>query len=88
MNEFRTAVRFALEDEGWKVLKLRLANKPRRIQLNEPRCRSCRHWLPGVDGFEVCRSLRRVGDVPIIMVTARMTPTTWWLAWKQALTIT
>ena len=27
--------------------------------------------LPGMDGFEVCRSIRRLGDVPIIMVTAR-----------------
>ena len=27
--------------------------------------------LPGIDGFEVCRALRRESDVPIIMVTAR-----------------
>ena len=27
--------------------------------------------LPGIDGFEVCRSLRRISDVPVIMVTAR-----------------
>jgi DNA-binding response OmpR family regulator len=27
--------------------------------------------LPGVDGFEVCRSIRRNSDVPIVMVTAR-----------------
>ena len=27
--------------------------------------------LPGVDGFEVCRRLRRGGDVPVIMLTAR-----------------
>jgi DNA-binding response OmpR family regulator len=27
--------------------------------------------LPGIDGFEVCRSIRRGSDVPIIMVTAR-----------------
>ncbi len=27
--------------------------------------------LPGIDGFEVCRSIRRASDVPIIMVTAR-----------------
>jgi DNA-binding response OmpR family regulator len=28
--------------------------------------------LPGIDGFEVCRSIRRESDVPIIMVTARV----------------
>jgi DNA-binding response OmpR family regulator len=27
--------------------------------------------LPGIDGFEVCRTLRRESDVPIVMVTAR-----------------
>jgi DNA-binding response OmpR family regulator len=27
--------------------------------------------LPGLDGFEVCRSVRRTSDVPIVMVTAR-----------------
>jgi DNA-binding response OmpR family regulator len=30
--------------------------------------------LPGVDGFEVCRQIRRRHDVPIIMVTARAEP--------------
>ena len=28
--------------------------------------------LPGLDGMEVCKSLRRFSDVPIIMVTARV----------------
>jgi DNA-binding response OmpR family regulator len=27
--------------------------------------------LPGVDGFEVCRRLRRVSNLPVIMLTAR-----------------
>jgi DNA-binding response OmpR family regulator len=27
--------------------------------------------LPGIDGFEVCRNIRRGSDVPIVMVTAR-----------------
>jgi DNA-binding response OmpR family regulator len=27
--------------------------------------------LPGIDGFEVCRQLRRTSDVPVIMLTAR-----------------
>ena len=29
--------------------------------------------LPGIDGFEVCRRLRRESDVPVIMLTARDT---------------
>ncbi len=31
--------------------------------------------LPDMDGFEVCRRLRRQSDVPIIMLTARDAPT-------------
>ena len=27
--------------------------------------------LPGMDGFDVCRAIRRVSDVPIVMLTAR-----------------
>ena len=27
--------------------------------------------LPGIDGFELCRTVRRTSDVPIVMVTAR-----------------
>ena len=27
--------------------------------------------LPGKDGFEVCRELRRRGDTPVLMLTAR-----------------
>jgi two-component system, OmpR family, alkaline phosphatase synthesis response regulator PhoP len=27
--------------------------------------------LPGIDGLEVCRTLRRLSDVPIVMLTAR-----------------
>lgn len=27
--------------------------------------------LPGIDGFEVCQEVRRISDVPIIMVSAR-----------------
>lgn len=27
--------------------------------------------LPGIDGFDVCRAIRRVSDAPIVMLTAR-----------------
>ena len=27
--------------------------------------------LPGIDGFEVCRSIRKLSEVPVVMVTAR-----------------
>src|SRR3954468_896188 len=62
----------ALEDEGWVVEEAAqgeealeaFARKPSDVVLIDI-------MLPGVDGFEVCRSLRRTSDVPIVMVTAR-----------------
>ncbi len=68
----RTAVKLALEDEGWEVVEadngedaLALFTKtPTDVVLIDI-------MLPGIDGFEVCRSVRKNSDVPIVMVTAR-----------------
>jgi DNA-binding response OmpR family regulator len=71
-ERIRTAVKMALEDEGWLVeeadngedaLELFKRN-PADVVLIDI-------MLPGIDGFEVCRSIRRASDVPIVMVTAR-----------------
>ncbi len=67
-------VKLYLNRDGYKVLTayngmeaLRLAREshPDLIVLDL--------MLPGVDGFEVCRTLRSESDVPIIMLTARTT---------------
>jgi len=71
-ERIRTAVKMALEDEGWVVEEAEtgeaaleaFARHPSDVVLIDI-------MLPGVDGFEVCRSLRRTSDVPIVMVTAR-----------------
>ena len=71
-ERIRTAVKMALEDEGWIVeeaetgeVALEAFNRsPTDVVLIDI-------MLPGVDGFEVCRSIRRTSDVPIVMVTAR-----------------
>ncbi|HYI61814.1 MAG TPA: response regulator transcription factor [Acidimicrobiales bacterium] len=71
-ERIRTAVKLALEDEGWKVEEAatgedaleRFRQAPTDVVLIDI-------MLPGVDGFEVCRQVRRESDVPIIMVTAR-----------------
>jgi len=47
-------------DEGLSAARSR---KPRFIVLDL--------MLPGTDGWEVCRSLRKVSDVPILILTAR-----------------
>ena len=62
----------ALEDEGWEVAEadngedalLSFGQQPADVVLIDI-------MLPGIDGFDVCRSIRRVSDVPIVMVTAR-----------------
>ena len=71
-ERIRTAVRMALEDEGWDVLEAEsgevavdlFAATPTDVVLIDL-------MLPGMDGFEVCRSIRKASDVPIVMVTAR-----------------
>ena len=71
-ERIRTAVKLALEDEGWEVVEAATGeaaidafrSNPTDVVLIDI-------MLPGVDGFEVCRAVRRQSDVPIIMVTAR-----------------
>jgi len=71
-ERIRTAVKLALEDEGWEVMEATegeaaiaaFQRAPADVVLIDI-------MLPGIDGFEVCRQVRRLSDVPIIMVTAR-----------------
>jgi DNA-binding response OmpR family regulator len=71
-ERIRTAVRMALEDEGWDVVEAgsgeeaveQFAAAPTDVVLIDL-------MLPGMDGFEVCRTIRRTSDVPIVMVTAK-----------------
>ncbi|MBU6217106.1 MAG: response regulator, partial [Acidobacteria bacterium] len=59
-ERIRTAVRLALEDEGWIVEEAdtgedalqAFARDPADVVLIDI-------MLPGIDGFEVCRSIRR-----------------------------
>ena len=71
-ERIRMSVRLALEDEGYEVAEaesgedalLAFGQTPADVVLIDI-------MLPGMDGFEVCRSIRKVSDVPIVMVTAR-----------------
>ena len=71
-ERIRTSVKMALEDEGWDVVEAEsgeaaielFASQPTDVVLIDL-------MLPGIDGFELCRAIRRQSDVPILMVTAR-----------------
>ncbi len=71
-ERIRSSMRLALEDEGYTVEDVasgeaavtRFNEEPFEVALIDL-------MLPGMDGFETCRTLRRHSTVPIIMVTAR-----------------
>ncbi|GFE61775.1 response regulator transcription factor [Geobacter sp. AOG2] len=52
-----------LAHDGRKCLSLFEENKPVFVILDI--------MLPGLDGWEICRALRKVSNVPILMLTAR-----------------
>jgi len=71
-DSIRTVVKLALEDEGWGVLEAGSGEDALELFRAEgAECVLIDIMLPGMNGFEVCRSIRRTTDVPIIMVTAR-----------------
>jgi DNA-binding response OmpR family regulator len=71
-ERIRSAVKLALEDEGWTVDEAESGEEAIEIfQRSNPNVVLIDIMLPGIDGFELCRSLRRTSDVPIVMVTAR-----------------
>jgi len=71
-ERIRSSMRLALEDEGYTVDDVasgeegvaRFTEQPAELVLIDL-------MLPGIDGFEACRTLRRHSTVPVIMVTAR-----------------
>jgi DNA-binding response OmpR family regulator len=71
-ERIRLAVKLALEDEGWTVDEAANGEEALALFTRAPTdVVLIDIMLPDIDGFEVCRAIRRNSDVPIIMVTAR-----------------
>lgn len=71
-ERIRSAVKLALEDEGWTVDEAGSGEEAIGVfQLRPPDVVLIDIMLPGIDGFELCRTIRRSSDVPVVMVTAR-----------------
>ena len=71
-ERIRAAVKLGLEEEGWTVDEASSGEEALEIfGRSTPDVVLIDIMLPGMDGFELCRTLRRTSDVPIVMVTAR-----------------
>ena len=71
-ERIRASLRLALEDEGYSIDEAASAEEGlERFTRRAAQLVLIDVMLPGADGFELCRSLRRTSDVPVIMVTAR-----------------
>src|SRR6478609_5068614 len=71
-ERIRMAVKLALEDEGWTVDEAANGEEALALFTRAPTdVVLIDIMLPDIDGFEVCRAIRRNSDVPIVMVTAR-----------------
>jgi len=68
----RALMRMSLEEEGYRIAEAasaeeaieRFRDRPADVVLVDL-------MLPGMSGFDLCRALRRMSDVPVVMVTAR-----------------
>jgi DNA-binding response OmpR family regulator len=71
-ERIRTAVRLALENEGWEVVEARSGEEALQVFPEaDAHIVLIDIMLPGIDGFEVCRTVRRQSDIPVVMLTAR-----------------
>ncbi|UQU61297.1 response regulator transcription factor [Couchioplanes caeruleus] len=71
-DRIRLSLTMALEDEGYTAHAVATAEEGLVAQRSDPADTVLVDlMLPGMDGFECIRQLRRVDDVPIIVVSAR-----------------
>ncbi len=74
-DRIRETTGLLLEEEGYRVVGTESAEAGLADFEEEPAdCVLVDLMLPGMDGFDCCRELRKRSDVPIIMLTARTDP--------------
>jgi DNA-binding response OmpR family regulator len=70
-ERIRAVVGMALREEGYEVLEAESGEQAlERFQQHSPDLVLVDLMLPGMSGFDVCRALRKVSGVPILIVTA------------------
>ncbi len=68
----RELAKLYLEQEGFRVEMVGRGDEAlKQVRQHAPALVVLDVMLPGLNGFEVCRQIRRESDVPIIMLTAR-----------------
>jgi DNA-binding response OmpR family regulator len=71
-ERIRLALTMALEEEGYQVATAGTGEEALgKAASSPPELIILDLMLPGIDGFECCRRLRRFCDVPIVVVSAR-----------------
>jgi DNA-binding response OmpR family regulator len=71
-DAIRASMRLALEDEGYEVVEAADGETAvRETSRVRPDVIVLDLMLPGMDGFECCRQIRRVSDSPVLIVSAR-----------------
>ena len=73
-KNIRASLASILEDEEYKVFFATSGEEGiEKFQNIKPDAIFLDIWLPGIDGLEICHTLRQESDIPIIMLTAMTT---------------
>jgi DNA-binding response OmpR family regulator len=68
----RTSLRLALEDQNYHVLEAGEGEQAlAMVEAERPDVVILDLMLPGIDGFECCRQIRKTSGVPVLVVSAR-----------------
>ena len=84
--QIREILRIYFEKEGFEVIEAEDgAAAILKVQSEKPDILLLDIMMPVLDGIEVCKQVRKMSDLPIIMVTAKDEMMTVLPVWKSAL---